>query len=151
MRRTIFTPGLNSAYYLDFFSNNPLAQLGHGLLRSFVNYPYDVPPSYLIGRRYFDSDQVSANANIWADVFANFGWVGVVVVTVGLAAIFFVYDSVSKRRDFRIATLMIALPAFSLSDTAFLTTLLTHGLGLSMMLVMLSPRAARPNRDSGGL
>ena len=76
LQRLIATPGLLTGMYVEFFSAHPKAMLAHSVLAPFLAYPYDREPSFLIGRAYFGSETVQANANIWADGYANFGWAG---------------------------------------------------------------------------
>jgi hypothetical protein len=131
-------PGLLTGYYYEFFSSHPQAHLGHSILRSFVDYPYAAEPPYLIGARYFHSISNDANANIWADAFANFGYPGIVCFTILFALLLWLYDSVAAgSRNTRVAALAIALPAFALANGGLLTSLLTNGVALAMLLMYL--------------
>jgi hypothetical protein len=132
-------PGLLTGYYFEFFSSHPKVHLGHSILKSFVDYPYAVEPPYLIGFLYFHSSSNDANANLWADAYANFGYLGIICFTLLLAMILWLYDSMAFGRDKRVAALVIALPAFSLANGALLTTLLSNGMGLAMLLMYLVP------------
>lgn len=133
-------PGLLTGYYYEFFSSHPQAHLGHSILRSLVDYPYAVEPPYLIGARYFRSASNDANANIWADAYANFGYLGIVSFTLLLAMLLWLYDSIAaSSRNTRVAALAIGLPAFALANGGLLTSLLTNGVVLAMVLVYLMP------------
>lgn len=132
-------PGLLTGYYYDFFSLHPQAHLGHSIFKSFVTYPYAVEPSYLIGYTYFHDVSEDANANLWADAYANFGYTGIICFTLLLAIVLWLYDSVAVDRDIRLAALVVGLPAFALTNIALLTCLLSNGLGLAMLLVYLAP------------
>lgn len=140
-------PGLLTAYYYEFFSSHPKALLGHSIFKTFVDYPYAVEPRRIIGYVYFHDAGMSANANLWADAYANFGYAGIVSFTVLLAAVLWFFDSVATGRDPRLAALIIALPAFALANSGLLTALLTHGIGLTILLVYLMP----PVSDSRGV
>ena len=136
-------PGLLTGYYYEFFSSHPQAHLGHSILSSLVDYPYAVEPPYLIGARYFHSVSNDANANIWADAFANFGYIGIVCFTLLLAMLLWLYDSIAaSSRNTRVAALAISLPAFALANGGLLTSLLTNGVALAMLLVYLMPSSA---------
>lgn len=136
-------PGLLTAYYYDFFSSHPHAQLGHSIFRSLVDYPYAVQPPYLIAFTYFHSATMESNANLWADAYANFGYIGIIIFSLLLAFVLWLYDSMAFGRDKRLAALAIALPAFALANTGLLTALLTNGIGLVMLLVYLMPPTTR--------
>lgn len=138
MRMTAL-PGLLTGYYYEFFSSHPHAQLGHSIFKSLVDYPYAVQPPYLIAFTYFHNAVMESNANLWADAFANFGYVGIIVFSLLLAVVLWLYDSMARGRDKRLAALAIGLPAFALSNTGLLTALLTNGIGLVMLLVYLMP------------
>jgi len=135
-------PGLLTGYYYEFFSVHPQAHLGHSILKSLTDYPYAVEPPYLIGAIYFHSASNDANANIWADAYANFGYVGIIFFTLLLAILLWFYDSIAANRDTRLAVLAIGLPAFALANGGLLTSLLTNGIALAMLLTYLMPPAS---------
>jgi len=132
-------PGLLTGYYYEFFSSHPKVHLGHSILKSLVDYPYAVEPPYLIGFLYFHNASNDANANVWADAYANFGYPGIICFTLLLAIVLWLYDSMAVGRDGRVAALVIALPAFSLANIGLLTSLLSNGIGLAMLLMYLMP------------
>jgi hypothetical protein len=96
-----------------------------------------VEPPYIIGSLYFHG--VDANANVWADAYANFGYVGIFCFTLLLAIVLWLYDSMAVDRDMRFAALVIGLPAFALANGGLLTCLLSNGMALAMLLVYLVP------------
>jgi len=132
-------PGLLTGDYYEFFSVHPQAHLGHSILKTLVNYPYAAEPPYLIGAIYFHSASNDANANIWADAYANFGYAGILCFTLLLAMLLWLYDSTAANRDTRLAALAIGLPAFALANGGLLTSLLTNGIVLVMLLMYLMP------------
>jgi hypothetical protein len=133
------TPGLLTGYYYEFFSTHPKALLGHSIFKSIIDYPYVLEPRRMIGFVYFHDSGMSANANLWADAYANFGYAGIVCFTLLLALVLWLYDSSSAGRNRYVTALVIALPAFALANSALLTSLLTHGIGLAMLLMYLMP------------
>jgi len=135
-------PGLLTGYYYEFFSSHPHVHLGHSIFKSFVTYPYALEPPYLIGYTYFHNVTEDANANLWADAYANFGYTGIVCFTILFAIVLWLYDSVAVGRDMRLAALVIGLPAFALANCGLLTSLLTNGTGFAMLLVYLAPPVA---------
>lgn len=138
VRRMILTPGLLTTYYLDFFSVNPPAQLAHSFLSSVFMYPYDLRPAFLIGREYFASPAMSANANIFADAYSNFrGW-GVLGFSLLLGGLLALIDGYSRHlRNPVLVVTGLALPAFALTNSALFTTLLTHGFLFATVLTYL--------------
>lgn len=138
VRRLILTPGLLTTYYMDFFSVNPPAQLGHSFLSSVFQYPYDLRPAFLIGREYFDSPTMSANANMFADAYANFREWGVLLFSGVLGSLLAFVDGYSRRLPTPVIVVTgLALPAFALTNSALFTSLVTHGLLFSIGLTYL--------------
>jgi hypothetical protein len=147
VRRMILTPGLLTGYYYDFFTNNPKVYLGHSIFKSFVDYPYMLKPVYLIGKQYMGSDSMAANANLWADSYANFGFIGIFVFTLILGTVLWLFDSITRHCEYRIKCLILGIPAFALSNAALLTTLLTHGIFLALALAYILPGVEKKEED----
>ncbi|MBC1435207.1 hypothetical protein HB848_07615 [Listeria rocourtiae] len=133
-RRLMMVPGVLSSFYYDYFTANPQTHLGYSIFSSFVEYPYDVTPPFLIGEAYFNNLEASANANLWADAFSAFGLWGVAIYTGILAVILWVYDSIAKYNHFLLSVVLLAMPIWSLIDSSLITTFLTHGLLLAIII-----------------
>ncbi|WP_430536410.1 hypothetical protein [Listeria rocourtiae] len=134
VRRMLATPGLLLSYYFDFFSVNEQVHLSHSIFSFFLSYPYEKLPAFLIGDYYFNRPDLAANANLWADAYANFGYFGIVVFTLLLCAVLYLYDSISTKHSLRFSALLMAMPTWSLVDTSFITAILTHGILLAFLL-----------------
>lgn len=148
VRRLLFVPGLNASYYFDFFSSNHHTLFGHSIFNFFIDYPYDIRPAKLIGDVYVNSASgidISANANFWADAYASFGILGILFFSAGLAGVLWLADSLAKGCQLKLAVLMLAYPAYILTNTKLQTTLLTHGLGLVLLILYLLPRHESPS------
>jgi hypothetical protein len=137
--RLIALPGQLLAYYLDFFTTHAPYDLSWSILRPFAASQYAVDPPSLIGFIYFHTT-VNANANIWADALANFGLVGIVPFSIVLGLIIWILDLVAAGRDLRIVGGTLGLAALSLANGALLTSILTYGLGLIILLCAAMPR-----------
>jgi hypothetical protein len=146
VRRSFAVPGQLVGYYYDFFSQNPTYALSDSILRFLGPAPYDLPPAYLIGAVYFQTSAMSANANLWADGFANFGFAGIFAATVLFGLLLVMLDGAAVGRDLRVAGSVAALMALPLSNSGLLTTILSHGLGFACLLIFLMPRTNGPDR-----
>lgn len=139
-RRFIFTPGVFTSIYVRFFSENPQAHLGHSILRPFVDYPYELNPPYLIGQWMANNASLAANANLFADGFANFGHLGMI----GAGAVLLVYlrflDRAAVGLPMIMSGVVVVIPAVALSNTSVLTGMLSHGLVAAVVLLALVPR-----------
>ena len=150
VRRLILTPGILTGWYFDYFHGAPKAQLAHSVLSPFLDYPYPATPPILIGDAYFGQAATYANANLWADAFANFGFVGMISFTLLLGAFLWTYDGLASGDDFprrAFATILLGGPAISLANSALLTSMLTHGVALAWLAVFFMPRATLQERS----
>jgi hypothetical protein len=138
-RRLLATPGQLAWYYFDYFSIHPGYHLSHSFLRWFVPSDYSVDPPSLIGSVYFPEANPSANANLWADAFANFGFAGIAGFSVVFGLVLWVIDGLGRSRDARVIGPSLAIAGLSLGNSALFTTMLTLGFGLSCALMALMP------------
>ncbi|MBC2324173.1 hypothetical protein [Listeria booriae] len=136
-RRMIFTPGLLMNYYVEFFSTHAQTKLSYSLLAGFFDNPYSVTPPFIIGDVYFNRPDMAANANLFADAFANFGYIGVLVYTSIAAIILWLYNSLAIGSHKSFAMLLLVMPVWSLADTSLTTVFLTHGLLLALIIVYI--------------
>ncbi len=139
VRRMVLTSAINTKYHFEFFLQNPKGHLGYGVLSHWVHYPYDLKPPFLIGQVFYGNPEMSANANLWADAYANFGLVGVFVFTGILALVLHFADSAARGLPAGLALAALAQSAFSVSNTAMLTVFLTHGMLLAVTVVYFMP------------
>ena len=134
-RRTLVVPGLLTGFYFEHYSKG--TPIGAGF--HFTHDASILGPSNEIGFAYFGSAEVNANANLWAEGFAEFGIPGIFGYSILVAFLLWLYDSVSARCNLNLAVLVLAMPAIMLSNTGPTTVLISHG-GLAAALVLyLSP------------
>ena len=151
VRRLLFVPGQNMSYYFDFFSNKPNTFFSHSFFGIVSDNPYGSNPSNLIGDIYGPPSpdiDVSANANLWADGYASFGIFGIFLFSAVLSAIMWISDSFSSKKYRSISVLILAYPAYMLTNTKLQTTFLTHGLGVVLLLLYLLPPGRTPKDES---
>lgn len=138
VRRMIFTPGLLMNYYVEFFSTHAQTKLSYSLFAGLFENPYAVTPPFIIGDVYFGRPSMAANANLFADAFANFGYIGIFVYTLIAAMILWIYNSLAEGRHKSFAMLLLVMPVWSLTDTSLTTVFLTHGLLLAIIIVYIT-------------
>lgn len=149
--RLLAVPGQMTAYYYDFFSSHDTYELSRSFLRWFIPAPFDVDPPYLIGSVYLNDPSVDANANIWADAMANFGLVGLVPFTLVLGVVLWLLDSVASGRDLVVIGPTLGLAGITLGNGALFTSILTLGIGLTIVIVALAPRINGGAVDTDGM
>ena len=143
-RRALVVPGLLTGFYLEHYSHVPPVGVG-------LHLSHDesvIGPANEIGLTYFGNADVNANANLWAEGFAEFGVPGIVGFTLFLAFMLWLYDSLASRRDLQMSVLLAAMPAIMLSNTSPLTVVISHGGLAAALLLYLSPSPALPDQES---
>jgi len=138
-RRLLLVPGLLTSLYYQFFSANEPFYWSHSILKFLFSNPYGTTPAFLIGAVFFGSAATSANAHIWADGFANAGFVGLFAVTLVLGSYLWLLDSVGRGK-YALAVLATLVPMAAVTQTSVLTSLLTHGLLAALLFVWIAPR-----------
>jgi len=83
VRRTFFLPAIIINDYFDFFKDNHI-YLSHSILKSFIEYPYELQPEQIISVEYFNSTTGHCNSGFISDGFMNFGYTGVILNIIGL-------------------------------------------------------------------
>ena len=134
-RRALLTPGLVTGFYFEHYSQIPPVGLG---IHFFRDERVLTPPNE-IGFAYFGDVDVNANANLWAEGFAEAGLPGILLFTIITAFSIWIYDSIAAGRDPAMALLLLAMPAATLSNTQPTTVLVTHGGLAAALLLYLSP------------
>jgi len=142
IRRTYFTPSMLSFEYYDFFSKNEFVNLSNSIFSNLINYPYDVQPAILIGRYSGFGDETNANTGFLATSYMHFGIVGAVIYPTIVGAILKLIDKFEEAAIPQWVLLgLLILPFNGLFRSADLTTsILTHGLGLALLMLWLINR-----------
>ena len=122
-RRIFFIPALLNKQYFEFFEGKPV-YLAHSIFKSFIDYPYEVPPPFVIGIEYYGNVLMSANNGIISDGYLNFGYWGVVIFSILCGLFFSMLNSLELSCKF---FGIIFLYIFAVISGAFLTSLLTKG------------------------
>ena len=133
LRRLFFIPILVCDNYFSFFDGNPL-YLSHSVLGHWIDYPYDLEPSRVIGQVMYGSEAVTnCNTGVLGDGFMNFGHIGAILF-VALCALYIRIECavMDNPRFFG----LVALLVYTFLNSALFTTLLTHG-GLVLLLASL--------------
>lgn len=144
LRRTMFVPMKNYYYYLDFFSENEKTHLAHSIFGSFLIPNYDMPTPNLIGAIYYNNPDTWVNAGYLADAYANFGVMGILIFAIVLGLLLKVFDYLALNIGIEMVTVASFMAFFSLLSGALLTTMLTGGILISLLLLLLyNPSASQ--------
>lgn len=140
VRRFIITPGMLTATYVTVWTTLPKTHLGHSFLSGFVSYPYDRPPSLIVGEYVTGNPRASLNANFIADGFMNFGWTGVFVECLVLLITLHIIDSAGRGLPIAVSSLILLVPTISLCNSGIFTTFLSHSLFVAVVIIVIAPR-----------
>jgi len=143
LMRTLPMGGLVTAWYYNFFQQNPLTYYSHVTgVNWFVHYPYANFIGLEIGSFYQTGSDLDATAHFWAmDGLEALGLPGVLVISVFCALVFWALDSAAQRHDPRLAALVITYATYNLANISMFTSLFSGGLILLILfLYMLQPR-----------
>lgn len=144
IRRNFVLTGHLSGQYFSFFDSNPKNFMANNnVLGYLVNYqssyngqsPPDIIGAYAFGS--YSEQGRYANANIWADAFAQYGFIGMILIAFFLGLFLHIYDSVAKYSGFKLAIVMLVPFAFTFSNSAFFTVLVGHGALLALLILTL--------------
>lgn len=141
IHRVLFLPAQLNYLYFDFFSNAQYVFWTDSkwlLFSRFIEYPYDMSISHLIGSVYFDHSNGISNANTgWlGSGYAHAGFVGMIiyVIILGLILNFLNYRAKDLGTNFVLLSFFpLIIVVFFSGDlkTAFLTN------GLTWYLILL--------------
>ncbi len=139
--RTFANGGYMTGAYANFFHTHPLTFLSsvHGIDK-LIDYPYPTPLGLLLGNYEMGNPELDLNAHFWAsDGIAGFGPIGVILISVMCAIVFWILDSCAARHDVVLASLMVAFVTLNLLNVSLFTTIVSGGLGLVAALMVLMP------------
>ncbi|MBL4655665.1 MAG: hypothetical protein JKY33_07575 [Bacteroidia bacterium] len=87
----------------------------------------------------------SSNTGIVGDAYMNFGSVGLLVWGTVFIFIMKLFDSCAKNKSIAITSAAIAMPVIILTNSALLTTFLTHGLFVAAIMLYFLPTTSSQN------
>jgi hypothetical protein len=140
VRRIFIVSGLNHSYFLEYFSHQPPLALAHSLLQGLAENHVDNAPTFAIGAYYYGSAMASANSGIFADAFANFGFLGILLAGLLLGILLYLLDIVSRGIDMKVVGPPLVITAYVLTYSGILTVLNTYGLLWLLIAYWLYPR-----------
>lgn len=139
-RRFLFTPARLTSIYLDYYSNHPFHLLGNSALAPWVTSPYQYGPPRTISLYLTGSASTSMNANLFADGFAQFGWFGIILISLVLIAFLRLLDRAGRGLPTAVAAVVMIMPSITLSNTSIITAFFSHGLLAALLVLAFAPR-----------
>jgi hypothetical protein len=137
IRRVFFVPAKLTFDYHEFFSVNPFVYWSNSITYYFIDYPYTMNTALLIGD-YLGTD-ASANNSFLATGYMHAGIPGMIFYGVLVGLLFRLIDSLARNGvAVWVAVATMIVPSQALLTSADLpTALLTHGIGMSLVILFL--------------
>jgi hypothetical protein len=143
VRRVFYVIANNTFDYYEFFSNNPLVWWSNSSVSlGLLDYPYDIGPAKLIGR--WRGTESHVNNTFLSTGFMHAGILGVVIYGILAGLLFRLIDSfATKGVPVWLVLAVLIVPSRSMLLSADLpTSLLTHGIGVGIIILFLVRRSA---------
>ena len=139
-RRLFFVPPAVGEMHVEFFSRpwNEFVKLSHSILFFLFDYPYYENFFHAISREMYDKE-ANVNTGIFGDGFDNFGTAGTLVWSFAFGWYAVLCDRLTRETPLAIKNCLIIVPAMSFVNSGLLTSVLTHGALLSVLLCWILP------------
>lgn len=137
IRRIFYMPAIITFKYFQYFSLNDFVYWSDSILSFLKTYPYYENTSILIGQKVFNLP-ASVNNNYISTGYMHAGIMGIIIYSVILMLILnFLDKNLNNKYNFVFVPIMIN-PFFSLFISSdLLTSLLTHGIILSILICII--------------
>lgn len=137
--RLLLTPGVLTAAYVKVFDGQPKAVWGDGVLARFTDYPYASAPPYIVGLEFHGEADTYANANLFADGYANLGYPGMLLEALAFVLVLWALNSFGRHVPFKVTAMLLLMPTLATANSGILTSLLTNGYALVILVLLFAP------------
>jgi len=136
MRRGFFVPANLNFVYLEFFSTNDFIYWSNSVLKYFIDYPYELSATHVIGE-YLGNPRMGANTGFIGSGYMQMGLVGIITYTIIITILLTLINSFKNLPNWLLNSVMVIplISVFSGSDLP--TSFLTHGVIVSTLLLWL--------------
>lgn len=151
MRRMFIVPASVNYMYYDFFSANDFVLWSNSKFTfNFLNYPYSLDPSHLIGLEYFDSDLAGVNTGWLGSGYMQAGFPSMIVYGLIITAVFSYIDKLASIvEDKRLVVAGTFIPVITLIISSDLpVSFLTHGFLANLLMIGFLRRKEKEERQS---
>lgn len=132
-----------SENYYRFFLENPTDIFRSSIMGKFgFNSIYNNTLAQVIGNN-FETQTVNCNNGLLADVWANLGIIGLIVMPIIIIICFRILDFVSYKIDLRLMIGLVLYYAMMFANTTWSTVLLTHGFIVMCLMLLIFPHKSK--------
>ena len=138
IRRILLLPAQITYQYMEYFDTHVRLFLTHSVFRRFAQSSCSMEIPRIIGKVYYNNANSWVNTGWVGDAYMNFGALGILLFSAGLALFIKIMDSVQIKgvKGETFSVVLGALIALLLINGAFLTSLLSHGLFLLFLICL---------------
>jgi hypothetical protein len=154
IRRVLFVPAWLSFVYYDFFSLHDLVFLTNSFLGALAPYPYGDTPTGMVVANYLGLADTNTVTGFLGTAYMNFGMLGIPVYALLVLSVLRAIDGccVEGLPVELVAAVTVGPVRSIFTESDLFTGLLTHGLGVTLLLlVLIVPARAHAGADAGGL
>lgn len=151
MNRAIIVPAHITAAYVTVYTDEPKAMWAHSFLSPFVEDRYGLPPGLWVGHLFFGRQEVNANASLFADGYANLGFIGILIEAGILVVLLILLNSASRGIPTPLVLGTVAVPAFSTANGSPFSAVLSYGVAMAVVLFALFPRGQKELAPAVGI
>jgi hypothetical protein len=149
VRRMFLVPAQFFYYYYDYFSVHPVDLFAQNFPFSvFLTSHYNVEIPFMIAD-HFINKTVHANANMFADSYANLGITGFFIIGFFFLLILKFLDSVSRYKNIAIVLPLLSFSVINIANSSLITTLITHGLLFTLFVITIMPYSKKNQKELG--
>lgn len=136
-QRPIFKPALLNFLYFEFFSSNNHIYLSNSILSSFIEYPYQQAPGFVIGEYFKGFPPPRSNTGFLGLSYAHFGFIGMLAFSILVGLVLWIGNSASgSRLPVWFTSAVLFGPYASMLITAdFFPSMLTQGVAVAIFCV----------------
>jgi len=148
-RRVVGSKGVSLVHYWELFRNDPV-YMRDSKISALLGQPREEPKTFRAGRTY-RSLNTNYNANAWATGFADFGYLGILLVSVIVGICLRLLDGFAKYGDADIHCLMASSLAIIWGEQALVVSMLTSGVivTLGFLYLLSGTRRCRNEQEEG--
>lgn len=134
--RTVYVPLDVGLMWITYFSQHPWGYFADAIPVQESAYGVSLPK--LMAQQY-GAGVGNYNANLWADGYANLGFMGVLIASTLIGLVLSFINALATTRDSRACVLILLGPSVALLNNAAFTSLLSAGIGVAVLLIFLLP------------
>ncbi|HLG35416.1 MAG TPA: hypothetical protein VI757_11095 [Bacteroidia bacterium] len=144
VRRMFLVPAQFFYYYYEYFSVHPVDFFAQNFPFSvFLSSHYSMEIPYLIADYFVNKASIHANANMFADSYANLGLTGFFIIGFIFLLILKFLDSVSRFKNTFVILPLLSFSVINIANSSLITTLITHGFLFTLFVITIMPFASR--------